>query len=713
MDKYRFLLLFFLIIFLFPLTADFSKILAANLDNISSFYTVTTGDQIRIKPSCGDYLNVNQTTVVPGKSGGARYFSGSGDNLTISDKNLSDGNSPFSITLWFKTNKNFPKNQYGVLMHYGLSQNQKGFYLGIGSDNDNVVPDNSLFASPHGDSLSSKISTNDDQWHHAGITFDGSVWNLYLDAKLKNTKPMALNLTKQGTLIIGSTIDGLWPYEGYIDEIHYYQKTLSKREIAFDMGQEKLSDLISVWKMDETDLGTTNETFFYETSDFNNWNPNSNTYSFTPVFTDGATIKNLSFSCTSVLTGQKYTKSTKIVVFRNFSTLKKYLNNPIIDIQTTPWNSMGVDAPYIHDYQQINGIYYAPVQINNSTKTQYSWYDKIAIYKSSDLLHWNPASNGPAVVNSTGQWDDHFLLHPTIIKIGNLWHMYYSALAPNVSIFAPYSESWGPEQIGLATSSDLINWTKHPGNPVYGGEVPGKIHQSASIPSVVQKDVNSFFLFYHDRINDGIKIAASQNGVNWSYLNTALTAKTGDWDHPEQLESSGFQETGLDPFVIKNKKGFFEMVYSINYNNTQKCGTALSEDGQQWYKYQNPILSPSNTPGSLDQYYVGDCVPLEKDDRYYLFYAGIPAVGYKGVNFDVGVGMLSCLEPDGETKCFSPNTNCPLTSQGDINCSGKIDIFDYNIFLGNFGSNSNTADINGDGTVNIFDYNILLGNFGS
>lgn len=45
---------------------------------------------------------------------------------------------------------------------------------------------------------------------------------------------------------------------------------------------------------------------------------------------------------------------------------------------------------------------------------------------------------------------------------------------------------------------------------------------------------------------------------------------------------------------------------------------------------------------------------------------------------------------------------------------GNVDIFDYNLLLGNFGKTGTNlpGDINNNGTVDIFDYNTLLGNFG-
>ncbi|MBI3576606.1 hypothetical protein HY086_01030 [Candidatus Gottesmanbacteria bacterium] len=54
--------------------------------------------------------------------------------------------------------------------------------------------------------------------------------------------------------------------------------------------------------------------------------------------------------------------------------------------------------------------------------------------------------------------------------------------------------------------------------------------------------------------------------------------------------------------------------------------------------------------------------------------------------------------------------------RGDINADGKVDIFDYNLLVSDFGKTGSvgftSADIDNNGKVDIFDYNILVGNFG-
>ena len=62
---------------------------------------------------------------------------------------------------------------------------------------------------------------------------------------------------------------------------------------------------------------------------------------------------------------------------------------------------------------------------------------------------------------------------------------------------------------------------------------------------------------------------------------------------------------------------------------------------------------------------------------------------------------------------LAPTPSCSLGPSGDLNCNGRIDVFDLTLLLGNFGSTSfPTGDLNGNGRVDVFDLTILLGNFG-
>ncbi len=51
---------------------------------------------------------------------------------------------------------------------------------------------------------------------------------------------------------------------------------------------------------------------------------------------------------------------------------------------------------------------------------------------------------------------------------------------------------------------------------------------------------------------------------------------------------------------------------------------------------------------------------------------------------------------------------------GDLNSDSKVDIFDYNILVGDFGKTGTNlkSDLDSNNKVDIFDYNLLIADFG-
>lgn len=289
--------------------------------------------------------------------------------------------------------------------------------------------------------------------------------------------------------------------------------------------------------------------------------------------------------------------------FRNFSTLTRYANNPIISHNTNIWDTYNTDAPYINLANKIGDTFYAPSQVSATNDT----FNDILMYRSTDLINWEISEVNPIISHTIGAWDHKYLLHPCIIKIGATWTMYYSA-----------EDSTGKHRIGIATSPDLINWTKYASNPVYSR--PG----NASVPWVILIG-STYFMYYWNRLagNSGlIEYATSPDGYTWTYGGNALPRKSTEWDYGTSI---------LDPYVNKRSDGIYEMVYtSFIYSSgiIQKIGYAISWDGIKWYKYDSFILEK----GTLDfeKGYVGDPVLIDNP------ITGKGNLFYVGCNNDVG-----------------------------------------------------------------------------
>ena len=125
--------------------------------------------------------------------------------------------------------------------------------------------------------------------------------------------------------------------------------------------------------------------------------------------------------------------------------------------------------------------------------------------------------------------------------------------------------------IGLATSSNGINWSKSPSNPVLSWS--GNINESKhfNTPNVIWDD-GTFKMWFtstpSDTNNFSIGYATSQNGTNWTIVSY----------HLNTLVPSGYT---VSPSVIKDGSQYF-MAYGGQYNGAWSIFIATSQDGINW-----------------------------------------------------------------------------------------------------------------------------------
>ncbi|WP_043331766.1 phage head spike fiber domain-containing protein [Methylosinus sp. LW4] len=265
--------------------------------------------------------------------------------------------------------------------------------------------------------------------------------------------------------------------------------------------------------------------------------------------------------------------------FRDFGNFSPYASNPITAANTGAYNSNGVGNPYARENAKIGSTYFALTQAAPSSAN--NWIN-LALYTSTNPpLSWTPAASNPAITHSAGQWDDNYLLHPDIIPSpqgdGTLW-AYYSAC----SSAGPTTGAWG---IGLIKSSaDGQTWTKY--GLVIG---PSANASNPGLPTVI-KIGSTYYLYCCDNGNVSTKIVyfTSPDGVTWTYGGVALGAPSANqWDR--------YRSGIIDPWISKNKHGFYEMTYSAIFGFTehasgQEIGYAVSADGVNWTYYNNGPL---------------------------------------------------------------------------------------------------------------------------
>lgn len=172
-------------------------------------------------------------------------------------------------------------------------------------------------------------------------------------------------------------------------------------------------------------------------------------------------------------------------------------------------------------------------------------------------------------------------------------------------------------QIGLATSTDGVHWTRHPENPVLRLGPAGSWDCSILIcQHIIFDQARNIFEMWYVGGNEegiyGIGYATSTDGVHWTkYVGNPIMTVTEPWE--------GTVIEGQTLLKINN-------VYKMWYgglavgSDVSYIGYAESADGIHWTKHSgNPIISPA----------AGDPLPW---DGYSV---DTPDVHYDGTTYDM------------------------------------------------------------------------------
>ena len=182
---------------------------------------------------------------------------------------------------------------------------------------------------------------------------------------------------------------------------------------------------------------------------------------------------------------------------------------------------------------------------------------------SDDGLTWRRAKNTPILAihdPDCGTWEKDCIYQPWLVEYRGRYFNFYNAA--NGSI----------EQIGLAFSTDLLNWMRYPANPVIRNRKDGYDAKFASDPKVF-RDGDHWTMFYFGVGHGGahIMVAFSRDLVHWT-------------THPEPLYKAGGNPSGLDKryahkisLVYNPKNEAFYLYYCACGNRGRGIGLITSK----------------------------------------------------------------------------------------------------------------------------------------
>lgn len=211
------------------------------------------------------------------------------------------------------------------------------------------------------------------------------------------------------------------------------------------------------------------------------------------------------------------------------------------------------------------------------------WYDGqnsflgrgIGLAESGDGIAWTKHPNNPLIgVGNPGEWDSGYRGQLAIMQDGSLYKMWYSG--------GPDGD--GPWQTGYATSTDGLDWTIYPGNPVLQAGGVGDWDEMESDGPTVILDGGVYKMWFHGCNGDysicSIGYATSTNGIDWTKYgsNPVLTPGiSGTWDAGAIVW----------PYAVKNGGAYY-----LWYDSNGQIGLATSSDGISWTKsISNPVLT--------------------------------------------------------------------------------------------------------------------------
>ncbi len=164
---------------------------------------------------------------------------------------------------------------------------------------------------------------------------------------------------------------------------------------------------------------------------------------------------------------------------------------------------------------------------------------------SADLCTWTPLLPvlGPG---APGAWDESGIWAPDIIEVDGVFHMFYTG-----------SDARNNQAIGMASSSDLHHWDKHPGNPLV---TPGAWSDRAVGRDVAGRDGmvyadlerGRYLMYYTATLADGracIALAQSADLHRWEDMG------------PTYIEEDRSYNRCESPYLVRHD-GSYYLFYS-------------------------------------------------------------------------------------------------------------------------------------------------------
>lgn len=262
-------IMFLFILFLFPFQNAYS--LFADAHTYLQVYSAEVSDDC-IEPfqtlTFSGKIYYNGTMIPPFSENASLYFDGVDDFVVVADSQSLNIPEHITISCWVKTTR-IGEFQRILWKHdaFGLTVNPFGKIYGT-----------VWIAGFSQDSYSSVTNVADGSWHLCTYVYDGHEHRIYVDGVLESIKNQTgVIQTSSKDLFIGKQEENsLYPFEGAIDDVRVYNRSLNLDEISgiFKGTLENETDMVAHWSFDGDGLdksGNGNDGLIYGATWTDGW----------------------------------------------------------------------------------------------------------------------------------------------------------------------------------------------------------------------------------------------------------------------------------------------------------------------------------------------------------------------------------------------------------------------------------------------------------
>jgi len=151
-------------------------------------------------------------------------------------KSYYSGNSPFTISFWYKSSLlvNWSNTVFsiGKMGSNGFDISYKQEYIGVRRFIWATYSPPTNFIATSYDPYPDYYNYTDGLWHHLVTTYDGSTMIFYVDGVKIGEVASSYQIGSDNTLYFGAERQGVWPCNGNFDNAYFYSRAITPSEVS-------------------------------------------------------------------------------------------------------------------------------------------------------------------------------------------------------------------------------------------------------------------------------------------------------------------------------------------------------------------------------------------------------------------------------------------------------------------------------------------------